>query len=75
MDILEQAEQMPAPDLFSWADSLARSRDPETSKQAAAGIQKQLGGFCPQLPRACQANGSRIGVESFRKPRRGLAES
>jgi hypothetical protein len=45
MDALEQAETLPAPDLFSWAESLARSSDPETSKQAAAGIQKQLGGM------------------------------
>ena len=45
MDALEQAETLPARDLFDWAESLARSKDPETSKQGAAGIQKQLGGM------------------------------
>jgi hypothetical protein len=45
MDALEQAETLPAHDLFAWAESLARSRDPETSKQGAEGIQKQLGGM------------------------------
>lgn len=32
-------------ELLDWADSQVRANDPETSKQGAEGIQKQLGGM------------------------------